>query len=75
MTDDAPIRPATDAVVFPTLPGRTLMGAELVLPQDLPAARTLVIVAFQRWQQSVVDRWIALAVEAGVPDMTRRGLP
>ncbi len=56
--------------VFPTVTGRTLLGAEVVLPQGLPASRNLVVVAFQRWQQSVVDCWIALAVEAGVPKTT-----
>jgi hypothetical protein len=31
----------------------------------------LAIVAFQRWHQSRVDRWIARAVAAGIPPTTR----
>lgn len=30
-----------------------------------------MIVAFQRWQQPRVDRWIARAVAAGIPPTTR----
>ncbi len=74
MKDNSPVRGDADALVFPTMSGRTLLGTEVVLPQGLPAARTLVVVAFQRWQQSVVDRWIALAVDAGVP-RTTLGVP
>lgn len=58
---------------FPEVAGRTLLGAELVLPRDFPADRTLAVVAFQRWHQSRVDRWIDRAVAAGVP-ATPRGL-
>lgn len=42
-----------------------------MLPSDFPADRTLAVVAFQRWQQSRVDLWIARAVAAGVPATTR----
>ena len=51
--------------------GRTLLGVEVALPRDFPAERTLAVVAFQRWQQERVDRWIARAVAAGVPPTTR----
>ncbi len=47
---------------FPVLAVRSLAGAELVLPRDLPAQRTLVICAFRQWQQRVVDSWIEWAV-------------
>ena len=56
---------------FPVVAGRTLLGADVVLPADFPADRTLVVVAFQRGQQSQVDRWIERAVAAGVPPTTR----
>lgn len=56
---------------FPEVTGRTLLGLEVMMPGDLPAARTLVVVAFQRWQQTQVDRWIERAVAAGVPATTR----
>jgi hypothetical protein len=64
--DDAPT-----AARFPAVGGRSLLGADVALPGDLPAARTLVVLAFQQWQQARVDRWIARAVEAGVPPTTR----
>jgi len=51
--------------------GRTLLGADVALPADFPADRTLVVVAFQRGQQSLVDRWIERAVAAGVPPTPR----
>jgi hypothetical protein len=60
-------------VRFPAVTGRSLLGAELALPRDLPAERTLVVVAFQQWHQARVDRWIARAVAAGIPP-TPRGL-
>jgi hypothetical protein len=44
---------------------------ELALPGDLPAERTLVVVAFRQWQQARVDRWIARAVAAGLPPTIR----
>jgi hypothetical protein len=56
---------------FPAVGGRTLLSAHLSLPADFPADRTLAVVAFQRWQQSRVDRWIERAVAAGVPPTTR----
>src|SRR5674476_809165 len=55
---------ARSPTAFPAVPGRTLLGAEVVLPADFPADRTLAVVAFQRGQQSRVDRWIERAVAA-----------
>ena len=52
---------------FPRVEGRSLSGAEVVLPADLPAPRTLALLAFQQRHQSCVDRWIARAEENGVP--------
>jgi len=56
---------------FPFVRGRSLLGVEVALPGDFPADRTLAVVAFQRWQQTQVDRWIARAVAAGIPPTTR----
>ena len=59
---------------FPTLDGVSLLGEPMRLPRDLPADRTLVLVAFRQRQQAPVDRWIARAVaELGVAS-TPRGL-
>jgi hypothetical protein len=55
---------------FPAVAGRTLLGLEVALPAELPAERTLVVVAFRQWHQARVDRWIARAVAAGVPPTT-----
>ena len=52
---------------FPRVAGRSLAGAEMVLPDELPAPRTLALVAFQQRHQGCVDRWIARAEAAGVP--------
>jgi hypothetical protein len=55
-------------VRLPDLMGRSLLGVELRLPADLPAERTLVLLAFRQRQQAQVDRWIEKAVrELGVP--------
>jgi hypothetical protein len=62
---------AKSRAAFPAVAGRTLLGADVVLPADFPAVRTLAVVAFQRGQQSRVDRWIERAVAAGVPPTTR----
>ena len=58
---------------FPNVRGRSLYGVEMALPGDFPAELTLAVVAFQRWHQERVDRWIARAVAAGVPPTTRGG--
>ncbi|KAE8763645.1 hypothetical protein [Georgenia thermotolerans] len=59
---------------FPALEGRSLLGEPVALPAGLPAERTLVLVAFQRWQQPVVDGWLSRAVAGGVPS-TPHGAP
>jgi hypothetical protein len=62
--------PAAD-VRFPAVGGRSLVGVAMALPGDLPAGLTLAIVAFRRWHQDRVDRWIARAVAAGIPPTIR----
>ena len=62
---------AKSPATFPAVAGRTLLGANVALPADFPADRTLAVLAFQRGQQTRVDRWIELAVAAGVPPTTR----
>jgi hypothetical protein len=48
-----------------------LDGTRRDLPQDLPAERTLVLLAYQQRHQRDVDAWIALAVANGVPPTPR----
>lgn len=52
---------------FPDVGGFVLSGRRVRLPRDLPSG--LVIVAFQRWHQRLVDDWIGWAekVAPGVP--------
>lgn len=64
-------RPGDPDLRFPEIDGRSLLGTALRLPAELPAERTLVVVAFQQWHQERVDRWIARAVAAGVPPTSR----
>lgn len=52
---------------FVPVQGRTLDGTVVELPSQLPAARTVVVLAFRQRQQGDVDRWIDLAVALGVP--------
>ena len=52
--------PAERAVVhFPRLAARDLDGNAVSLPEDFSGECNLVLVAFQREQQSIVDSWIA----------------
>jgi hypothetical protein len=46
---------------------RALDGTPVLLPDELPGERTLVVVAFRQRHQRDVDRWIELAVALGVP--------
>lgn len=44
---------------LPTLRTEDLNGRELSLPQDLPAERTLLLVAFEREQQADIETWVS----------------
>jgi hypothetical protein len=45
-------------ISFPQLGARDLDGREVTLPAGLPGEWTVVIVAFQRQQQELVDSWV-----------------
>ena len=47
------------AIRFPHLAARDLEGRALELPDDFSGASNLVVVAFRREQQSMVDSWVA----------------
>lgn len=47
---------------FPEVEGKSLAGSHLKLPGDFDGDPTLVLVAFQRHQQSDIDTWIPLSV-------------
>ncbi|MEM7569929.1 MAG: hypothetical protein AAF337_09045 [Pseudomonadota bacterium] len=44
--------------MFPTLETENLLGDKVVFPADLPGDPTLVLVAFERGQQSDIDAWV-----------------
>lgn len=46
---------------FPTVTGSNLQRQKLSLPKDLQGQFNLVLIAFQRWQQSQVDTWLPFA--------------
>lgn len=56
---------------FPQVVGRDLHGVELRLPQDLPARKTIAVIAFRQWQQRQVDEWISALVGSGIPGTPR----
>jgi hypothetical protein len=43
---------------FPTLSGKNLERKSYQLPQDLDGTPNVLLIAFQRWHQSLVDTWI-----------------
>lgn len=50
---------------FPVLDTRTLQGVDRHLPTDLPAQRTLLVLAFQQRHQRDVDEWMSVAERQG----------
>jgi hypothetical protein len=52
------MRPNMTGISFPQLGARDLDGCEVVLPAGLPGEWNVVIVAFRRQQQDLVDSWV-----------------
>jgi hypothetical protein len=50
------------AEAFPQMSGRDLHGRAVKLPDDIPDSRGIVVVAFQRWHQPEVDRWVEMVL-------------
>jgi hypothetical protein len=46
---------------FPAVTGSNLQRKKLRLPQDFQGELTLVLIAFQQWQQTQVDTWLPFA--------------
>lgn len=57
---------------FPTIEARDLEGDRYTLPDGLPVGRRLVLVAFRRWHQILVDGWKSRlpSLERDNPDLT-----
>jgi hypothetical protein len=60
-----------DGLRFARLRTRALDGTDRLLPDELPAERTLLLLAYRQRHQRDVDAWIALAVRLGVPATPR----
>lgn len=43
---------------FPEVSGSNLLGTEITVPTDLDKELNIVMIAFQRWHQNVVDSWV-----------------
>jgi hypothetical protein len=52
-----PSAPEEEQMDFPALKVRDLEGTHHVIPHDLPGGPHIVVLAFQQWHQSIVDRW------------------
>jgi hypothetical protein len=44
--------------LFPTVSGQNLEGRRFILPRDFEGERSVVLVAFQQWQQYTVNDWL-----------------
>lgn len=66
-----------DNARFPEVEGKSLAGSHMNLPGDFDGDPTLVLVAFQRQQQSDIDTWIPLSLALGeeVPTMRSYEVP
>jgi hypothetical protein len=49
----------TPGGALPRIVARNLEGERVVIPDDLPAALNLLVFAFRRQQQALVDSWLA----------------
>jgi hypothetical protein len=63
--------------VFPEVSGRNLEGREFRLPNDFEGRANLVLIAFQRDHQALVDTWMpaAAALSESLPDVRYYELP
>ncbi|MFN8499697.1 MAG: hypothetical protein U0641_17730 [Anaerolineae bacterium] len=44
--------------MFPQIEARNLEGREFHLPADFEGDLNIIILAFQRWQQDIIDVWV-----------------
>ena len=50
-------------MTFPTVSGTNLLRKKMTLPQDFQGKLNLIFIPFERWHQTEVDSWSALAEE------------
>lgn len=46
---------------LPNVKGSNLLRRKVTLPADLEGELNILLIAFQRWQQSVIDTWVPFA--------------
>ena len=56
--EQMPALPPPTTPRFPAVISKDLNGRLIVLPRDLPAERTIILIGWQRQQQSQLDTWI-----------------
>lgn len=68
---------APTLVLFPPLQAHNLNGRALALPTDFAGERNVVIIAFRRWHQTLVDSWFPALdlLLAAHPDVRAYELP
>lgn len=59
-------------VSFPRLAARDLDGREVALPAALPGERNVVLIAFRRDQQKLIDSWVPWLEQRSATDARAR---
>ena len=64
-------------IQFPTVTGSNLQRRKLTFPADLTSELTITLIAFQQWQQHLIDTWLPEAerVEQQYPGLSYYELP
>ncbi len=62
---------------FPAVSGASLSRKTVSFPEDLEGELNVLIIAFQRWQQGLIDSWVPLLeqMERNIPGMRYYELP
>ena len=62
---------------FPTVTARNLHGRQVTLLAGLQGKERVLLIAFQRWQQSLIDSWVPFLgrLEQDNPDLRYYELP
>ena len=64
-------------IIFPKISSSNLEGQQFVLPQDFKGKLNIVIIAFKREQQDLIDEWLPFIDELARrnPDLAYYELP
>ncbi|UCE10249.1 MAG: hypothetical protein JSW61_14955 [Candidatus Thorarchaeota archaeon] len=63
--------------IFPVVTGSNLLGNEIEIPMELHGSLNILVIAYQRWQQSLVDSWVPYLKKLTneIPDVDYYELP